>query len=129
MNLKKSLKPIKKRFQRRDNPFISIRQVYPHLSELNNEEILEYYNVVNIKMLKEHIQHIKKILKNKTENYSEEMEKINGCFCMDSREEFKYLYTTQKEAEKQIKHSLKTKRVKLLLYPCPYHSGWHLSRT
>lgn len=128
MNLKKSLKPIKKKLSNRDKPFIIIRQLYTHLSDLSNKEILDYYNVKNIKALEQHIEHIKKILKNQIENYKEELEEINGCFCMDSRGEFKYLYNRKKEATDQIEYILKTKQLKLILYPCPYHCGWHLSR-
>jgi hypothetical protein len=81
-----------------------------------------------VKLLEQHIEHIKKILKNKMENYKEELEEIQGCFCMDSRGEFKYLYSTKKEAKQQLEYTLKSKRIKLILYPCPYHCGWHLSR-
>ena len=129
MNVKKSLKAIRKRIVNRDKPFRTIRILYTHLSELSNQQILDYYNVKNIKELESHIEHIKKILKNKSENYEEELEQLNGCFCLDSRGDFKYLYSTKKEAEKQVNYTLKTKRIKLALYACPYHGGWHLSRS
>jgi hypothetical protein len=128
MNLKKSLKPIKKKLSNKNKPFITIRRVYTHLSELSNEEILDYYNVQSIKALDQHIEHIKNILKKQIENYEEELEEIDTCFCLDSRGDFKYLYLTEKEAKKQIEYSQKTKRVKLSLYPCPYHCGWHLHK-
>jgi len=128
MNLKKSLKSLKKNIVDRNRPFITIRRVYSHLSDLNNEEILDYYNVKSIKALEKHIEHIKEILKKQTENYQEELDEIDTCFCMDSRGDFKYLYDTKKEAERQINYSQKTKKVKLLLYPCPYHCGWHLKK-
>ena len=128
MNLKKSLKSLKKNIVDRNRPFITIRRVYSHLSDLNNEEILDYYNVKSIKALEKHIEHIKEILKKQTENYQEELEEIDNCFCMDSRGDFKYLYDTKKEAERQIDYSQKTQKVKLLLYSCPYHCGWHLKK-
>ena len=128
MNLKKSLKPIKKSLAQKNRPFITIRQVYPHLCDLTNEEILDYYQVKGIKELEAHIEHIKNILVKKLENYEEELEELTGCFCLDSKQDFKYLYPTKKEAEAQIAYSQKTKRIKLTLYPCPYHCGWHLSR-
>lgn len=128
MNLKKSLKPIKKDLLGREKAFITIRQVYSHLSELTNREILDYYHVKNLKELKAHIEHIKHILQQEIENYKEELEKIDTCFCIDSKGEFKYLYTTKKEVEKQIAHIQKTKYIKLDFYACPYHCGWHMHR-
>ena len=129
MSLKKSLKSIKKGIVNKDKPFRTIRTLYTHLSDLSNEQILDYYNVDNIKELELHIEHIKTILKNKIENYEEELEQLSGCFCLDSRGDFKYLYPTKKEAEQQAKYTLRTKRIQLTIYACPYHCGWHLSRT
>jgi len=126
--MKKSLKPIKKKIQNKDNVYKTIRRVYTHLSELSNEEILDYYNVISLKELHTHIEHIKEILKKKLENYKEELEEIDACFCLDSHGDFKYLYPTKKEAEKQVNYSWQTKRVKLSLYVCSYHCGWHLTK-
>jgi hypothetical protein len=128
MNLKKSLKPIKKKLSNTNKAFITIRRVYTHLSELSNEEILDYYNVQSIKALDEHIEHVKSILKKQIENYEEELKEIDTCFCLDSRGDFKYLYVTEKEAKQQINYSQKNKCVTLSLYPCPYHCGWHLHK-
>jgi len=127
MSLKKSLKPIKKNLKNSDHIFRTIKQLYTHLSELSNDEILDYYHVRSLKELEAHIEHIKRVLKEKIENYEEELAELSGCFCMDSRGDFKYLYATKKEAQKQLNYSWQTKRVKLLLYGCPYHCGWHLS--
>lgn len=128
MNLKKSLKSIQKQLQNRNRLYHTIRRVYTHLSELSNEEILDYYNVNSLKELDEHIEHIKEILKKKRQNYEEEIERLDSCFCVDSRGDFKYLYESKKEAKKQINYTLQTKRVKLTLYACPFHCGWHLSK-
>ena len=128
MNLKKSLKPFKKKLANQNQAYHTIRRVYTHLSELSNEEILDYYNVESIKALEKHIEHIKRIIKEQTQNYQEELAELDSCFCRDGRGDFKYLYTTKKEAEQQRLYTLKTKRIKLQLYPCPYHCGWHLSR-
>jgi len=125
---KKSLKPIKKNLQNRNRLFATIRHVYTHLSELSNEEILDYYNVSSLKELEGHIEYVKEVLKKQIENYKEELEELNTCFCVDSRGEFKYLYESKKEAEQQLLFSFKTKRVKLSLYACPFHCGWHLSK-
>ena len=128
MNLKKSLKPIRKQLQNKNRLYHTIRRVYTHLSELSNEEILDYYNVNSLKELDEHIQHIKAILKKQIQNHEEEREELDACFCVDSRGDFKYLYEDKKEALKQIEYSIQTKGVKLTLYACPFHCGWHLSR-
>jgi hypothetical protein len=128
INLKKSLKPIKKKFENKYKAFMTIRRVYTHLSELSNEEILDYYNVQNIKELEAHIEHVKNILQKQIENYEEELKEIDACFCLDSRADFKFLYSTKKEAEQQVNFSWKTKRIKLTLYPCPFHCGWHISK-
>jgi len=128
MNLKKSLKPIKQRLANKNQAYITIRQVYKHLVGFTNEEILDYYQVKNVDALAEHIEHIKTILKNKMTNYEKTLEEIDTCFCRDGKGEFKYLYHTQKEADKQQAYTQKTKHIKLKVYPCPYHCGWHLSR-
>jgi spore cortex formation protein SpoVR/YcgB (stage V sporulation) len=128
MNLKKYLKPIKKKFANKNKAFITIKQVYAHLSDYSNEEILDYYNVKSIKELEAHIEHIKNILQKQLENYEEELKELDACFCLDSRGDFKYLYPSKKEAEKQRIYSEKTKHIKLALYSCPYHCGWHLSK-
>ncbi len=126
MNLKKSLKPIKKNLLHREKAFVTIRRVYSHLSELSNREILDYYQVKSVKELKAHIEHIKDVLQQEIENYKEELEKIDTCFCIDSKGECKYLYTSKKEVEKQIAYIQETKHIKLALYACPYHCGWHI---
>jgi hypothetical protein len=126
--IKKSLKPIKKKLQNKDKLYVTIRRVYTHLSELSNEEILDYYNVNSLKELDTHIEHVKEVLKKQTEDYEEKLEELDACFCMDSRGDFKYLYESKKEAQQQVQFSLKSKRVKLTLYACPFHCGWHLSQ-
>ena len=128
INLKKSLKPIKKKFNNKEKAYVTIRRVYTHLSELSNEEILDYYNVKSIKELEAHIEHIKNILKKQIENYEEELEEIDACFCLDSKGDFKYLYPTKKEAERQVNFSWQTKKIKLTLYTCPFHCGWHIKK-
>ena len=128
MNLKKSLKPIRKKIVEKDNIFRTIKHVYPHLNELSNEQILDYYGLGSVKGLESHVEKIKDILLKREITRREEVEEIDACFCMESRGDFKYIYETKKEAEKQVEYSWRSKRVKLLLYPCPYHCGWHLSK-
>ena len=126
MPLKKTLKPMKKKFLNKEKAFVTIRRVYSHLSVLSDQEILDYYHVENVQALEAHIAHIKHILQQEIENYKEELAEIDTCFCVDSKGEFKSLYTSKKEAERQIVYTQKTKHIKLDLYPCPYHCGWHL---
>ena len=128
MNLKKSLKPIQKQLQNKNRLYHTIRHVYTHLSELSNEEILDYYKVRSLKELDEHIEHIKEVLKKESLKHEEELDALDACFCVDSRGDFKYLYEHKKEALKQIEYSKQTKGVKLTLYACPFHCGWHLSK-
>jgi len=128
MSLKKSLKPIKKKILKSDTAFTTIKRVYRHLSLYSNEEILRYYHVKDIQELEEHIESIKQTLLYETKSQRDELEDIDNCFCLDSRGEFKYLYKSKKDAKRQIEYTYKSKRVKLKLYPCPYHVGWHLSR-
>lgn len=114
--------------QDKENIFNTIRMVYGHLSELNNEEILDYYQVDSMGELQAHIEHVKSILKTQTENYEKELQELDNCFCVDSRGDFKYLYEHKKDAEKQILFSRQSKGIKLTLYPCPFHCGWHLAK-
>ncbi|CAA6810066.1 MAG: Unknown protein [uncultured Sulfurovum sp.] len=126
--IKKFLTPIKKKIKNKTRLYLTIKHVYPHLCELSNEEILDYYQVKSLKELDAHIEYVKEILKKKKENDEEKLDALDTCFCVDSHGDFKYLYQTKKEAEKQRLYSLKTKRVKLTLYTCPFHCGWHLSK-
>ena len=128
MNLKKSLKPIQKKLTQTYQAYATIRRVYPHLSSLGHAEILDYYQVKDVKALEAHIEHIKSVLKNRTQEFQETLDEMKGCFCQDAKGEFKYLYLSKKEAQRQLAYSLKTKGIKLKYYPCPYHCGWHLSR-
>jgi hypothetical protein len=128
MNLKKSLKPIQKKLSKMHHAYATIRQVFPHLHVLENQEILDYYNVKNVEALEEHIAYMKRIIKQKENHFQETLDEMKGCFCQDAKGEFKYLYPTKKEAERQVTYSLKSRGVKLKCYPCPYHCGWHVSR-
>jgi hypothetical protein len=128
MNLKKSLKPIKQRLANTQQAYTTIRRVYTHLKDFSNTEILDYYQVSDVEGLAAHIEQIKTILKNKTDNYKEALEEIDTCFCRDAKGAFKYLYHTQQEAYRQQLYTQKIKHIKLKIYPCPYHCGWHLSR-
>lgn len=117
---------MKKKFLNKEKAFVTIRRVYSHLSVYSDQEILDYYHVENVQALEAHIAHIKYILQQEIENYKEEMAEIDTCFCVDSKGEFKYLYTHKEKAQKQITHFQQTKGIKLDLYACPYHCGWHL---
>jgi hypothetical protein len=53
---------------------------------------------------------------------------IDSCLCTDSRNRFKKLYLSEKEAEKVAKFLFDEQGIFLMVYPCRYSSGWHLSR-
>ena len=53
---------------------------------------------------------------------------MDSCLCTDSKSYFKELYISEYEAEKTAKFILDEQGVYLMVYPCPYSSGWHLSR-
>jgi hypothetical protein len=128
MSLKKSLKTIRKSIVQKNTIFRTIRHVYTHLDDLSNEEILDYYGLGTIQELENHVEKIKVILLN-CEINNNSIETLDSCFCMDSRKEFKYLYSSKKDAERQIAFSRQHKGIKLKLYACPYHCGWHLAKT
>ncbi len=128
MSLKKSLKTIRKSIVQKNTIFRTIRHVYTHLDDLSNEEILDYYGLGTIQELESHVEKIKVILLNREINKNS-IETLDSCFCMDSRKEFKYLYNSKKDAERQIAFSRQHKGIKLKLYACPYHCGWHLAKT
>jgi len=127
MNLKKSLKSIRKTIVYKHNIFKTIKHVYTHLDDLSNREILNYYGIESIQELESHVEKIKEILLKHEMNRSD-IEPVESCFCMDSSKEFKYLYSSKKDAQRQILYSHKQKGIKLKLYSCPYHCGWHLSK-
>ncbi|HHS93257.1 MAG TPA: hypothetical protein ENK82_07910 [Campylobacterales bacterium] len=128
MNGKKSLNALKKKLKNQHNAFATIRNVYGHLSYFTNQEILDYYNVSSLAELNEHLEYLKKSLKEKNSNYEETLQELDSCFCLDSKGDFKYLYITKKEDQAQLNYSWKSKKIKLKLYACPYHCGWHLSK-
>lgn len=66
MNLKKTLRPIKKKMLKNDHIFNVIRQVYTHLSDLSHQEIFDYYHVKSTDELQQHIEHIKGFLLKKS---------------------------------------------------------------
>ena len=128
MSLKKTLKPIKRRIKNSNTAFATIKRVYRHLSMYTDKEILKYYHVDNIEELEEHIESIKKTLLYDNQSKRDKLEDIDSCFCLDGKKEFKYLYKSRKDAQKQIEYTYRSKKIRLKLYPCPYHLGWHLSR-
>jgi len=53
---------------------------------------------------------------------------LDYCLCTDRNHNFKKIYATEVEAEKQAKFLQDEQGIFLIVYPCPYSSGWHLSR-
>ena len=128
MNLKKTLKPLKKKIIEKNSIFRTIKHVYPQLSDLTNKEILHYYELGSVRELEGHVEKIKNILLQSEHGYQENLEELDACFCTNRADEFKDLYHTQREAHRKINLLYKEQRVKLKLYPCPYNCGWHLTK-
>jgi len=53
---------------------------------------------------------------------------LDNCLCTDRNHNFKNIYATELEAQKQAKFLQDEQDIFLIVYPCPYSSGWHLSR-
>lgn len=53
---------------------------------------------------------------------------IDSCLCTDSQNRFKNLYFSEHEAERRAKYLFDEQGVYILVYPCPYRVGWHLTR-
>jgi hypothetical protein len=56
------------------------------------------------------------------------IEDIDYCLCTDRDNQFKKIYSTQLEAERVAKFLYDEQGVSLMVYPCPYSSGWHLTK-
>ena len=57
----------------------------------------------------------------------EYQDRMDSCLCTDSRHQFKDIYESEHAAENQAKYLNDMLGVTLLVYPCPYNGGWHLT--
>ncbi len=80
------------------------------------------------KIKMEIIEKEKKSRKNIKPIYSEPLNSFDSCLCTDRNYQFKKLYPTEKEAEKRAKFLFDEQGVYLIVYPCPYSLGWHLTK-
>ena len=55
-------------------------------------------------------------------------DEFSTCLCTDSKQHFKELYSTEHDAEKRAKWLFDEQGINLSVYPCPYSSGWHLTK-
>lgn len=58
----------------------------------------------------------------------EYLDKFGDCLCTDRKHQFKDIYESEHEAENQAKYLNDIQGVYLLVYPCPYNAGWHLTQ-
>ena len=58
---------------------------------------------------------------------SEQIDMLDNCLCTDRKHQFKEIYISEHEAEKQAKYLNDMLGVNISVYPCPYNAGWHLT--
>ncbi|NOZ91281.1 MAG: hypothetical protein GXO60_08370 [Epsilonproteobacteria bacterium] len=88
---------------------------------------MEYKKVLK-RIKKEIIAREKSSKKTVIKEINIEFDTIDYCLCTDSNHQFKKLYPTEYEAEKRAKFLYDEQGILLIAYPCPYSSGWHLTK-
>lgn len=121
-HIKKSLQQLKNDLSHKERLFKAIHTHYPHLSSLEEKELLAYFQVTTLDELEIHFHNT--IDRSSTKNNNEE----DHCTCKDSSGEFKELYETDTVAQRQAERSMMQHNVRLKVYPCPYGYGWHLTK-
>lgn len=120
--MKKSLRVIKNNIIKKEETLKALQKIHPHLVNLSEIEILAYFNVKTIPELEQHI-------KESTQPYDDiPVQDTQWCSCTDSKGQPKDLYASEEFAKKETNKLTAQKRVKLKVYPCPDHCGWHLSK-
>ncbi len=114
MNLKRSFQTLKNDLQKKEALLKRIHDNYPHLLHLSEQQLCIYFEVKTILAL-EGIE---------TRQTTPQTGALPICICTDSQNKIKDLYISERSAHKQEKISGK----KLMTYPCPTTSGWHLSK-
>ncbi len=87
---------------------------------------MEYKKV--LKRIKKDMIAKKKLPKKRIKKIEIEFYNSDYCLCTDSNHQFKKLYATEYEAEKRAKFLYDEQGIFLIAYPCPYSSGWHLTK-
>lgn len=124
MHLEKSLQALKNKLIRNEEILKILQKSYPHLTQLSENQILNYFNVKSIQELDGHIERIK--ASHESQNLTVQKNEI--CSCTDSNGRTKDLYDSEVSAKEQIRKLSKEKRVQLSVYSCPYGYGWHLTK-
>ena len=114
MNLKKSLQTLKNDLLQKEVILKRIRDNYPQLIHLSEQQLCIYFEVKTILALKEI----------ETQQTNPQIDALPICTCTDSQNKIKDLYVSERSAYKQAHLSGKN----LIIYPCPATSGWHLSK-
>jgi len=121
-HIKKSLQALKSDLAYKETLLKTIQKHYPHLSNFSQEELLAYFELDTLSELKVYIE-------DSVRTFSEdEIADTILCTCKDGKGEFKMLYETEALAQEQAEISKMQPGVSLKVYPCPYGSGWHLSK-
>ncbi len=120
--MKKSLRVIKNDIIKKEETLKALQKIHPHLVNLSEIEILAYFNVKTIPELEQHSIE-------STQSYDDVLiQDTQLCSCTDSKGQAKDLYTSEEFAQKEANALTAQKRVKLKVYLCPDHCGWHLSK-
>lgn len=125
MDLKKSLQAIKNDIVRSEEILKLLQKSHPHLANLSENQILNYFNVNTIDELHGYIQQIKA---SQEARYDLSVQKNKICSCRDSHGEIKNLYDSETSAQAEANALYGRNTLKLSVYRCPYGSGWHLTK-
>ena len=125
MNLDKSLQTLKNKIAKKEEILKALQKTYPHLSNLSETEILTYFEVSTIPELIEHIKCIKASVQ-PDENLTATQSHL--CSCTDSKGLPKEIYDSEASAHSAITLLGIEKSLKLCVYRCPDHCGWHLTK-
>jgi hypothetical protein len=124
MHLEKSLQAIKNELVVNEEILRILQRSYPHLTQLSENQILNYFNVKSIQELDGHIERIK--ASQEPQNLTVQKNEI--CSCRDSHGETKDLYDSEVSAQKEANTLSRQNKLKLSVYRCPYGCGWHLTK-
>lgn len=80
----------------------------------------------SLKTIKRHL--LNQEEKNIIEPIQNSLEQEPYCNCEDMHGNLKNLYLSQNKAQKEVKYLRETQQISLNIYPCPFESGWHLTK-
>jgi len=114
MNFKRALQTFKNDLQKKEAILKRIHDNCPHLLHLSEQQLCIYFEVKTIDALK----------KIEIQQTTPQIDSLPICTCTDGRNKIKDLYASERSANKQAHFSSR----KLIIYPCPTTSGWHLTK-